>query len=242
VLIASRWSGRRVMYAALARVLEHSAVEHNPDAVVDVANTGDGDITRSEAFVRKARDWLECIGSAPHDELVLLDTDMLVTGSLADPFAVPGWDIAVTTGGGIRALNSGVLFVRRSDRVLRALRRWPELTARWCRRNVDAVRYGDQDALIEILIATACTYPAGLRILELDRRRWNAQQHCWDPLHPDVRLIHVKSDARRLIFGGVPHGQPGAGAAADRWLAAARAAGVDVDRLGGGAYPTTRSA
>jgi hypothetical protein len=211
------------MYARLARVLEHSARKHNPTASVEVVNTDPSPTGRGlDGFLRKARDWTRVLAEAVDGtELALLDVDTLVLGGLSSAFYRP-YDIAVTTRGEMRTLNSGVIFVRVSDHVRRFFAPWAARTEPWCARNTaDSIRFGDQDALIEML-----GEPHGpLRVLELPSAIWNATQHCWPPID-GCRVLHIKSDARRLLFGGKLHGQRGAQRVAEMWREAERKAGA----------------
>jgi hypothetical protein len=225
LLIVSTWTGCADEYRRLAHVLDHSARRHNPDAQVRVINTDPSPTSRStDGFLRKARDWTAAIDAAQDGtELALLDTDTLVLGSLA-----PAWeadfDVAITTRGGLATLNSGVLFVRVSRWTRELFAPWERLTRPWCEKNrPGCVRYGDQDALMLMLrLAAVGNERLGgmprVRVLELPCAIWNAQQHCWPPVE-GCKLLHVKSDARRIIFGGKLHGNPGADVVADLWRA-----------------------
>jgi hypothetical protein len=216
VRIVSTWTGCDETYARLARVLEHSARRYNPTASVEVVNTDPSPTGRGlDGFLRKARDWTRVIAEAVDGtEIALLDADTLVLGELGSAFRRP-FDVAVTTRGTLGTLNSGVVFVRISDRVRDFFAPWAARTEPWCKRNTaDSIRFGDQDALIEML-----GEPHGpLRVLELPAAIWNAQQNCWPPV-AGCRIVHIKSDCRRLIFGGRLHGQPGADVAAAMWQA-----------------------
>jgi hypothetical protein len=213
--IISRWTGNAEMYRRLARVLEHSARERNPSAVVDVANTDPEGVHRSDAFIRKAQDWTRAVVEAKdHEWLALLDTDTLILGEIVSAFYEP-FDIAVTTRGDLSTLNSGVVFVRVNDLVREFFAPWAERTAKWCERNrPDRVSYGDQDALRDMVRKST------LRFVELPCMIWNAQQDCWSHMNRDTRILHLKSDARRIVFGGEPIGQRGAEKAAALWTAA----------------------
>lgn len=218
MIIASPWTGDSPNYARMARVLEYTARKHNPHAEIRVTNIDWAPTSRSPAFVVKARAWTEIICSEPDGtELVLLDTDTLVTGPLAGAFDGVGWDVGVTTRGCLSTLNSGVLFVRVSPAVRQWIAPWEALTVPWCARNEPhRVRFGDQDALKQL-----CKRRGGPVLWQLPCRMWNAEQHCWPPIDA-CKLVHVKSDARRLLFGGELHGNHGADVVAELWRKAER--------------------
>lgn len=234
MLIASPWTGEDPTYERMSRVVEWSARRHNPDAEILVHNVDPRPTSRSgDAFVRKALAWTSTIQAADDGtDLVLLDTDTIVLGELASAFEVEAahggpFDVAVTSRGGLSGLNSGVLFVRVSSRTRHFFRDWSERTMEWCRCNrPPEPRFGDQDALRDMLAA-----PHGIAVAWLGCARWNAEQHCWPP-RADCRIVHVKSDARRLLFGGRIHGNPGAQVVADMWIAAEAAvlAGLVAER------------
>ncbi len=220
MLIASPWTGCNPNYARMAAVLEYTARKHNPGAEVRVWNVDPRATNRSDAFVVKAREWTRLINDSPDGtELVLLDTDTMVLGELASAFEY-GQLIAVTTRGGqLSTLNSGALYVR-VDRYVRIwFEDWERETWPWVARNEPhRIRFGDQDAL-KLLCVRATGTLRSPRPAQLPCAIWNAEQHCWPP-DPDCRVVHVKSDARRILFGGRLHGNPGADVVAQMWLEA----------------------
>lgn len=224
MIIASPWSGDSLNYARMAWVLEHSAKRHNPGADVRIPNIDQRSTTRSPAFLAKSRAWTEIVHSVPiGSELVLLDTDTLVLGPLGGAFDREDWDLAVTTRGCTSTLNSGVLFVRVSQRARDWIAPWAELTEPWCARNEPGrVRFGDQDALKDMVRGRP-----GAALRALPCKIWNAEQHCWPPVE-GCKILHVKSDARRLLFGGTCHGNPGADVVAEMWRAEERAASPGI--------------
>lgn len=182
-------------YHRMARVLEHTARRYHKHVMVERrggAFTGD----RSAAFKCKARDWTEIITrSAPGDVLCLLDADTFFQRS-AELIQASDFDIAVTTHQG--ALNSGVLFARPSDAVISFFASWAWRTDKWCAKNrADSIRYGDQDALEDMLREDRT-----LRVLRLQMREWNSTQKTWGLGIEDARIVHFKSDARAHVFGG----------------------------------------
>lgn len=219
MLIASPWRGNSPNYARMAAVLEHTARKHNPRAEVRVWNFDPNPTNRSDAFVTKAREWTRVINDAPDGtEIVLLDTDTMVLGDLQSAFDLFDGFAAVTTRGIGReewvTLNSGVLFVRASDFARMWFATWERRTLPWTKRNEPhRIRFGDQNALIEMCQSR------GTRPHPLPCVIWNAEQHCWPPVD-GCRVVHVKSDARRILFGGRLHGNFGADRVAEMWLEA----------------------
>lgn len=210
MLIASVWCGDGDEYRRMARVLDHTARVHHPHAVVAVVHTQDVIASRSDAFIVKARAWTDLIMCARDgDELLLLDVDTFFVGDGSSCFQGVS-AIGVTTRGSLDTLNSGVLAVRVSDAVREWIAPWEERTRVWCARNVGRVWCGDQDALREMCI------DGGVTITQLPCAIYNAQQHCWPPVD-GCKIVHVKSDARRILFGGALHGNPGAHSVASLW-------------------------
>lgn len=210
--IRSFWYGNpEGTYARLAKVLEHSCGKYHNDVSVIYREGHCQD--RSHAFKRKAVDWFGAIATATQP-LALLDTDTMVLASLAPAFAEP-FDIAVTvhaTAKG-KALNSGVLFVRPSERVTQFFAQWPAATEQWCKRNSkQLIRYGDQDALIAML-----RQDHGLTVRELPMAVWNSTQLCWPAGIEEARIVHVKCDARGHLFDRVPLRTHGADAVVRVW-------------------------
>lgn len=232
-VIAFWYGAQDSLYARMARVLEHSASRYHETSVVHVP---DPCADRSEAFVLKARDWTHAIRMAEDGEtLALLDVDMIVTAPL-DGALRDGHDLAVTSRRAfqrdrrLRAVNSGAIFVRVSDRVREWFAPWERRTRGWCAKNTpDRIRFGDQDALIQMLRSEETRQSdieksrreveAEISIRYLPCSTWNATQTEWEPRAPrSARILHVKSDARKRIIDPERPVKPGARALAERWL------------------------
>jgi hypothetical protein len=211
--IYSSWRGAAESpYARMARVLSYSARRFHESvdvACLDTEFRG----TRSDAFVMKAADWTFRLNEeSAGNTLALLDTDVFLQHPLS-PVLGLDFDIAVTTHGA-KWLNSGVVFARPSERVRRFFAPWAARTAEWCKRNTqDRIRFGDQDALIQMLHDA----PAGLRILRLEMREWNSTQRTWHLGLSSTRIVHFKSDARKCVFNSVVPTARGR-EVAKRWL------------------------
>lgn len=184
------------IYHRMGRVLRASGARHGVDVQVDRHTHA---IARSSAFVQKAHDWTEAVHTAT-EPFALFDCDLLIRRPLDYLWNVH-FDIAVTVNGDVDTLNSGVIFVRPSDRVREFFDQWPARTALWCARNTlgGKPRYSDQDALIELLRA-----PHPLCVFYLPMVEWNSTQLTWREGIDRAHILHVKSGARALLEGRNP--------------------------------------
>lgn len=216
--IVSFWCGDLPEYQRMARVLRATAMQHHVRCTI--RHVDDPVANRSDAFLVKARRWTQAIVNAHDGErLLLLDVDTFFLGDASAGFDAVT-EIGVTTRGSLATLNSGVLFVRVNPRVRAWIQQWEARTRPWRERNegLREPRFGDQDALREL-----CT-EGGVDVQQLPCSIFNAQQHCWPPVD-GCKIVHLKSDARRIVFGGRLHGNVGADVVARMWLEREQALG-----------------
>lgn len=218
----------------MARVLLASARDHLPGWECRAVRLEAPELPPVRAKLTPAMSWIHNTHKLHHWRdvvhaledgigLLLIDADTMIRRTL-DPVWAHPFDVAVTIKGNrprMMPLNGGVVFVRIGDAARAFFDRWVEVNDRLYQDPVEHARYHDtwgginQSALgamlgDELRVVDApgeCMVSEGVRIRRLDCREWNA---CYDPLWataPDhARIVHYKSNLRRLIFqGGRPH-------------------------------------
>ena len=183
---------------------------------------------------QKMEHWRQVVAGAPDGARVLvMDADTVIMRPLDDVWE-QDFDIAYTTKPQEKfPFNSGVIFLRVSDRTRAFVDEWRAENRRMLgdakHHQVWRKQYGgiNQAALGYMLSKGE---RAGVRLLKLPCREWNCEDSSWARFDPaTTRIVHVKSGLRRAIFFGVPSPSPGVTALVKTWRALERAA-LDAER------------
>jgi hypothetical protein len=156
----------------------------------------------------KMDEWHRIVmGSADGDRVLLIDTDTFIVKPLDDVWSLE-FDLAYTTKPSRFPFNSGVVFLRISDRVRGFVEDWRNENIRMLgdrRYHVPwRAKYGgiNQAALGAILDRNGLH---GLDVRQLPCAEWNCEDSSWWSTGPEkARIVHVKSALRKAIF----HKQP----------------------------------
>lgn len=216
----------------LANVLRRSARAYNPGWDVQVHNTcGQQPHAQNgrgrESFVantNKMAHWRSTVAGSPLGaRLLLIDADTMILRNLDDVWDTE-FDVAYTARDPKQSrfpYNSGVVFVR----VRRSVRAWIN---DWYAENVRMLsdqghhavyrrKYGgiNQAALGAMLERDQL---AGLKVLALPCREWNCEDSEWRRFNGETRIIHVKSQLRKVVLNGSLPTSKTPSALRDRWL------------------------
>lgn len=154
------------------------------------------------AFREKLRAWSKTVQTAP-EPVWLVDCDMLMVNPLE---TIPDCNIAFTWhDNGMPPVNTGAVYVTPGAEARAFFRTWLEvyedmlndwdLYVRWA----DEWAGGDQAALGYLLSGLS---KDDWGITAVPCREYNATQYEWETMNTDtVRLIHIKSDLRKLCLG-----------------------------------------
>lgn len=200
----------------LARVLEYTAHQHCPDWDVRISRlqmpTQPAIADCYAANSHKLAHWCQAVEDAPDGTpMLLIDADAAILQSLDDIWEQP-FDIAYT----VRPprsrfpFNAGVVFVRASAGTRAFLGHWLDVNNRFLTDPRDHEtwkrRHGgiNQAALGRVLTLRPLPDHLGaLAITTLPCATWNCEDDSWASFDPQAtRILHVKSDLRRLVFGG----------------------------------------
>lgn len=212
-IVASAFAceGQRDRYARMARVLEFTVGRHCPDwdLVLDRSQPTGSLVSalgvRSHVYnTQKMERWHRAVLEAPDGaRLALLDSDTFLVRSL-DPVWERPFDVAYTVKDHVYPFNSGVVFVRVSERVRAFFDDWLGvqlgLLADARAHEPLRARFGgiNQAALGAVLESPLV---AGLTVLGLPCLEWNCEDSAWARFDPAVtRIVHVKSALRRCVF------------------------------------------
>lgn len=208
--LESCYFGTDAVWARMAAVLEMTAAEHCPGWQVSVQRVEPTPLVSALGVPSHARntekmaEWHRIVmASADGDRVLLLDADTFIVRSLDDVWDLP-FDLAYTTKPSRFPFNSGVVFLRISDRVKGFVDDWHAENQRMLQdRNYHQpwrTKYGgiNQAALGAILNRNGLH---GLHVLTLPCREWNCEDSSWWTTTPaDARIVHVKSALRKSIF------------------------------------------
>lgn len=203
--------GAKGEWARMATVLERSAREHCPEWERRIAKIQPAplrsalDIPSHVANTQKMVEWARVVETATDgDEILLMDVDMVILRPLDDVWAQP-FDYAYTVKPTTRyPFNSGVVFVRVSERIRAFFRVW-------CAENLRML--GDRDrhmpwrkkygGINQAALGFALEHDVmrDLHVLPLPCAEWNCEDSSWPTFRPErVRILHVKSQLRKIIF------------------------------------------
>lgn len=198
----------------LAGVLEHTAHQHCQGWDIRVSRlqmpTQPAIADCYAANSHKLAHWCQEVDAAPDGTpMLLIDADTAILRPLDDIWDQP-FDMAYT----VRPprsrypFNAGVVFVRASLRSRAFLAYWLDVNQRFLGNQRDHEtwkrRYGgiNQAALGHVLDLCPNVF-GSVQLLTLPCATWNCEDDSWATFDPQAtRILHVKSDLRRLVFGG----------------------------------------
>lgn len=198
-------------YQRMARVLQHTARVHCPgwDVRIDTrlpAAMASALAIRSHVFnTQKMERWHRAVLEAPIGaRLLLIDVDTFILRPLEDIWDRP-FDLAYTTKDHVFPFNTGVVFVRVSDRVRAFVQAWRDTNVRllsdaeehrpW-RERFGGINQAALGHTLESPIART------IDLCELPCLEWNCEDSAWAAFDPAItRIVHVKSALRRAVFG-----------------------------------------
>lgn len=210
-------SGDGKKWPRMAAVLRHCADRHCADWHVDIKAITPAPLRSAIGMdshvsnTQKMDYWASVVESFDNgDEVLLIDSDTMILRSLDDVWDLP-FDMAYTTKTSRFPFNSGVVFLRISQRV-------KAFACEWQRQNRKMLddhehhqtwrrRYGGiNQAALGYMLETALA--ADLQLLGLPCREWNCEDSSWASFDDTTRIVHVKSALRRSVFDtGGPDGR-----------------------------------
>ncbi len=197
-------------WARMARVLAWTAGQHCPGWVSHIQRIRPQPmvsalgIASHVANTQKMEHWYTLVSAAPDGaRLLLLDADTMITRPLDDVWD-RDFDLAYTTKESRFPFNSGVVFVRVTDRARAFVSAWRDENRRMlgdsAHHQTWRKRYGGiNQASLGFMLAQPPR--AGLTIATLPCVEWNCEDFSWERFDPRVtRIVHLKSSLRRAIF------------------------------------------
>lgn len=203
-------------WARMARALRKTAELHCPGWDIEIeeihpepmesARKSRANATNSQ----KLRHWVDrVLAAADGQELLLMDVDAFIVGSLDEAFADPAFDLTYTVRppGKAFPFNGGVLFLRVSANVRAFMHIWrrenDHMLADRRYHGPFYVKYGGiNQAAFGKLLEDGIPHALGLNIRTLPCETWNCENTSWAAYEPGVtRIVHAKSALRRRIFG-----------------------------------------
>lgn len=203
------------LYKRMSNALEASVAANSPSTPITVEMILDTDEDlvaigkrRYATYVqntRKSRHHSEIVQRSEDGELIcLMDCDTLVVKDLSPAIKLmEGFDLGYTVKprGANYKINSGVVFVRVSERTRKFYRDWEQATImmlsepkqhEFYRKNYGGV---NQSALAY----TMANNGSDMKYLELPCQEWNACSDSWKDWQQHARIIHVLMRMRRLV-------------------------------------------
>jgi hypothetical protein len=215
--VISIWFGTNPMYERCARVLEHTLrvnspltdfeIRHVPDTNPVVRGLLRGSICGHDANnYLKTKFQMDAILDEPNGKLLcFMDTDTFVLGELSEieEFIGEPFDIAVTAKENIHSaapINSGVVFVRVSDKTKEWYTRWHEHAADLTKdtkrlRTLKRKYLGINQSSLALLMGAE----HDLILKQVPCKIWNsttATWNCWE----EAKVIHVLGKLRMSLF------------------------------------------
>lgn len=225
--------GGMSQYPRMARVLEHTAREHNPAWDVRVRQIDPPHVraksgaTSDTDNAHKLQHWRDIVLTAAEgSQILLVDADTFVVGSLDALWDIP-FDAAYTVRQSMYPLNAGVVAVRVNHRSRAFFHGWaaqdeaflydPATHAPW------RLKYGGMNQA-----SLGCFLESERHdehLAQLPCGIWNCEDTTWGEFDPaTTRLVHVKSALRMALFKVAPV-TPALAPLVDAWRTA-------EDRLG----------
>lgn len=202
------------MYERMANVFEYTARQHCPNWDINVDHVDPVELEHHNmalpshvANTQKMEAWNRVVQEEENGKRILLvDTDTFFTNGIDDIWDLD-FDICYTSKKVSRfPFNSGVVFVRVSDKVKDFFEEWAAVN-RDMLRNARKhqpwrAQYGgiNQAAFGQMLMSAQA---ARLHVRDIPCQIWNCEDSSWGTFDPHTtRIVHVKSELRRYIFRG----------------------------------------
>jgi len=192
----------------MLNALVSSAAENSPKTPLEVLRIADSDkdilrLGKCSNYLqntRKTRHHCALVQAAEVGELLcLIDCDMLVLRDLSDAESfVEGIDLAYTiVPGGLTYINTGVVFVRVSERTKSFYREWSEIALRMLKDRVLHDKWKrTYGGINQCALALRLSEPNELTTLELDGKFWNATTLNWPTALECARMVHILGKLR----------------------------------------------
>jgi hypothetical protein len=197
-------------WTRLARVLALSASQHCASWDVQIRTVVPPRLQSALGIpshvhnTQKMEHWHRIVTEAPDGACVLLiDADTMILRPLDDVWAQE-FDLGYTTKESRFPFNSGVVFVRVSDRVRAFVTSWRDENRRMLgdarHHQVWRKQYGGiNQAALGCLLAKQAQF--GLSLAKLPCLEWNCEDSHWAKFDPEVtRIVHIKGALRRAAF------------------------------------------
>jgi hypothetical protein len=203
------------VYGRLSRVLELTARKHcagwaiNVEKIKPVLRPSPRGEHSHSTNTAKLAWWSEAIAKADDgDEVMLSDADAFIVRPL-DPAWGHEFDVAYTVKSSKYPFNGGVVFVRISPRTKAFIQRWHVENDRMFDGDArkQHARYhlkyaGMNQASFGALLENNVPAEMGVNLLGLPCSEYNCEDTYWKTFRTGKpRLVHVKSDLRKAVFG-----------------------------------------
>jgi len=184
----------------LLDALKRSAAANSPELELEIMHPEPHKETDPDRFAPKLRAWSAAVHYFKED-LLLLDADCLLLGDVT-VLPVDEFDVAHAPRPGNFRYNTGVVFVRPSEKTRLMMRVWLNRTEFWglskpLRRQARRGYLGTDQAAF----AEALELLPELRVHELDYTEWNLCQD-FGKLTPATRVLHLKGGVHRMCLAG----------------------------------------
>jgi hypothetical protein len=200
------------IYTHLTKVFEYSIKKNMPgsDTHLEIYELPPPVIEgkRFQHQIIKQRKWTE-LALQQTENYVIMDTDMIITGSLEDAFQYP-FDIAYTYRKKERKpLNGGMIFGRPNERSKRFWEEW----LFYCEK-----AYANKDTWIDFNSQCKGFAQSALwhtinnnkecKFKRLDCSEYNACDEEWDYANAGTKAYHIKGRMRKALFNNGPISSP----------------------------------
>lgn len=194
-------------YDRLARVLEYTAHRFCPGAGFELVR-----IPAPKQFINKRcfasntvklAEWLRVMNDTD-DDVVFMDCDTAILRDISPAFA-GDFDIGYTVRTRGIPFNCGVVFVRNTPAAKQFVAVWRDINDKMYHNtklhNPYRHKYaGMNQAAFGYVLEHG---GAGAALRKFPCHEWNACKEDWPAVDGTTRVLHVKSDLRRMIIGGV---------------------------------------
>lgn len=215
-------SSPQMEWPRLARVLHATASHHCPawsvrvSCVTPALRTSALGVPSHAVNTQKMDEWHRIVMAANDgDRLLLIDADTMIVRPIDDVWDRE-FDLAYTSKRHTKfPFNSGVVFLRVSDRVREFVSAWQRENARMlehccpsgracldpgCHSRWRARYGGINQAALGWMLEQSQTY--GVQLAELPCAEWNCEDASWDEFDLNrTRILHLKGLLRRVVFG-----------------------------------------
>ena len=184
-----------------------------PEAELVIIEDHSEFVNALDACHRKVREWaVQCCKS--YVPCACLDIDCLVLQDLS-PIFENTFDLGMTVRDDKQWLNAGVIYYQPSDQARRDMIAWAELSRDSSRDKKIESWYRQetgQSATNEASFAYGLKHKVFQgRVKKFQCREWNCEQHYWEDMDENTKVLHVKSGLRGHVFnvkGKYPHFRP----------------------------------